>query len=365
MGPPIHKTVLRWGRSDPLYARNRVCKTLLEGLGWNVIDFSPHVCCLGDVEARLRGVQTPDLLWIPCFRQRDAAAAARWAKRRGVPIIFDPFISSWDKKVLERQIWKAGERRAKRLLKWETRLFHQVGCLLADTACHAEFFQTRMGVPNDRIKLLYIGTDEAVFKPGDDPVRDPSSPLRVLYHGCYVPLHGTEHIVEAARLTQHLPIEWHFLGWGKYKRETEEQAKGISNITFLNKVPYIEVPRIIKSADVVLGVFGKTEKASRVIANKVYEAMACGRPVINEHCAGYPEAARHTQALTFIPAGDPQALAAAVSDLLKRRNELPSLNQEARRFFEEQLSMRVVRVQLEQALNYALGTGTQGKADNP
>ncbi len=357
MGDPVQKKVLRWGRSDPLYSRNRVCKALLEELGWKVIDFNPHVCCLGDLEAILRGVQAPDLLWIPCFRQRDAAAAIRWAKRRGVPIIFDPFISSWDKKVLERQIWKADERRAKRLLKWEARLFSQVGCLLADTACHADFFHTRMGVPMDRIKLLYIGTDETVFKPGDDPVRDPASPLRVLYHGCYVPLHGTEHIVEAARLTQHLPVEWLLLGWGKYKRATEERAKGISNITFLNKVPYTEVPRIIKSADVVLGVFGTTEKASRVIANKVYEAMACGRPVINEHCAGYPEAARHTKAITFIPPGDPQALAGAVADLLSRRSELAALNQEARRFFEEQLSMRVLKAQMELALGFALRAG--------
>ena len=352
------KTVLRWGHFDPLYSRNRVCKALLQDLGWNVVDFNVHLSCLGDMEATLRGVQKPDLLWIPCFRQRDAAAAIRWAKRREVPIIFDPFISSWDKKVLERQIWRAEEGRAQRLLKRETRLFNQVECLLADTACHAEFFHNRMGVPTERIKVLYIGTDETVFKPGDDPVRDPASPLRVLYHGCYVPLHGTEHIVEAARLTQHLPIEWHFLGWGKFKRPTEARAKGIANITFLDKVPYTDVPRVIKSADIVLGVFGTTEKASRVIANKVYEAMACGRPVINEDSEGYPEAARNTPALIFIPAGDPHALANAVTGLLNRRSELPELNREARRFFEEHLSMRIIRKQLEQAIDFALSSHT-------
>jgi len=348
------KTVLRWGRFDPFYSRNRVCKSLLQDLGWNVVDFNVHLSCLGDAEAVIRGVGKPDLLWIPCFRQRDAAAAIRWAKRRNVPVIFDPFISSWDKKVLERQIWRAEEKRAQRLLRWETRLFNQVDCLLADTACHAEFYHNQMGVPLKDIHLLYIGTDESVFKPGDDPVRDPASPLRVLYHGCYVPLHGTEHIVEAARLTQHLPIKWDFLGWGKFKRPTEERARGVSNITFLDKVPYTEVPRIIKSADIVLGVFGTTEKASRVIANKVFEALACGRPVINEHSAGYPEVARQTPALTFIPPGDPQALAAAVTRFLDHRSELPALNKEARRFFEEHLSMRVIKKQLERAVDYAL-----------
>ena len=350
MGDAARKTVLRWGRFDPLYARNRVCKALLLDLGWRVVDFNVHLSALGDVEAVLRRVAPPDVLWIPCFRQRDAAAATRWAKRRGVPVIFDPFISSWDKKVLERQIWKASEGRSKRLLKWEARLFNRVDCLLADTPCHAAFFHERMGVPLERIKVLYVGTDETVFTPGGDPPRDPASPLRILYYGSYVPLHGTEHIVEAARLTQHLPVEWRLLGRGKLKRPTEKRAEGIANITFLDKVPYAELPRVIKSADVVLGVFGTTEKASRVIANKVYEALACGRPVINEFGAGFPDAARQTPAIMFIPPGDPQALAGTVSGLLGRRGDLPALNREARRFFDAHLSTKVIRQQLADAL---------------
>lgn len=344
------KVVLRWGRFDAAYSRNRVCKALLEELGWRVQDFQVRFSAVGDWEARLRSIPRPDLLWIPCFRQRDAAAAFRWARSRRVPVLFDPFISSWDKKVLERQIWRADEARAQRLLRWETTLFNQADTLLADTVCHAEFFHQRMGVPRERVKLLYIGTDETVFKPGVNPVRDPTAPLTILYHGCYVPLHGTEYIVEAARLTQHLPVAWHFLGWGKYKRATEERARGISNITFLDKVPYVEVPRVIQSADVVLGVFGTTEKAGRVIANKVYEALACGRPVINEHGHGFPSAAQTSPALIFIPPGDGSALARAVEKLLQNRATLPSLNQAARKFYEQHLSMRVLKEQLAEAL---------------
>ena len=110
----------------------------------------------------------------------------------------------------------------------------------------------------------------------------------MLYHGAYLPLHGTETIVEAARMTEGTGIRWDFLGWGAYKAATEEKAKGIENITFLEKVPYVEVPKVISAHDVVLGVFGTTAKAARVIGNKVYECMACARPTINEFCTGYP-----------------------------------------------------------------------------
>ncbi len=347
------KTVLFWGRFGPEYSRNRVYISLFKELGWDVRLFMVKYCCaFGDGEWRLRGDKSvkPDLVWVPVCRQRDAAAATRWAHKRGIPVVFDPMISYWDKKVLEQGKWRAEEGRAKRLLAWETKLFNGVDRLLCDTSCHADFFHAHMGVPREKLRVLFTGTDETVFKPADrpedDPPHDPKAPLRILYHGAYLPLHGTEYIVEAARRTQGLNIHWDFLGWGAYKAATEEKAKGISNITFLERVPYVEVPRVIRTADIVLGVFGTTEKASRVIGNKVYEAMACCRPVINEFCTGYPPEAKDCPAITFVPPGDPQAIVDAVLPWIDRRDELFALRKTARDFFERHLSMAVIKQQL-------------------
>lgn len=351
------KTVLWWGRFDPKYSRNRVYIALFEKLGWKVEFFHVKWCCaLGDLEYALRRpkIDRPDLVWVPVARQRDAQAACRWAHRRGIPVAFDPMISAWDKKVLEQMKWTAEEGRAKRLLKWETKCFNAVDRLLCDTSCHADFFHEHMAVPREKLRVLFTGTDEKVFKPaeeGEDPPHDPKAPLRILYHGAYLPLHGTEFIVEAARRTQGLNIHWDFLGWGAYKAATEAKAKGITNITFLEKVPYVEVPRVIRTADIVLGVFGTTEKASRVIGNKVYEAMACCRPVINEFCTGYPPEAKQCKAITFIPPGDPQALVDAVVPWIDKRDELLALRKEARTFFEQHLSMAVIEQQLKTILD--------------
>ena len=170
--------------------------------------------------------------------------------------------------------------------------------------------------------------------------------IKVLYHGAYLPLHGTEYIVEAARMTQEEGIQWDFLGWGAYKAATEAKAAGIRNITFLDKVPYVEVPKVIAAHDVVLGVFGTTAKAARVIGNKVYECMACCRPTINEFCTGYPPEAKSCKAIKFVPPGDAKAIADAVRAYRDDWANRDSYFAAARDFFEKHLSMAVIENQL-------------------
>jgi glycosyltransferase involved in cell wall biosynthesis len=345
------KRVLWWGRFDPGYSRNRVYAALFRELGWEVdyffVKLSPR---FGDVEAffrRLDRRERPDLVWVPVARQRDIAAACRWAHRRNIPVIFDPMISAWDKKVLEQKKWKAEEPRARRLLARERALMAMPDLITWDTSCHVDFAAEYLGVPREKLRVLLTGTDEKVFRPQSAVASADDGVFRVLYHGAYLPLHGTGTIVEAARLTQHLPIHWDFLGWGAYKAETEAAAAGIKNITFLDKVPYAEVPRVISEHDVVLGVFGTTAKAARVIGNKVYECMACCRPTINEFCSGYPPQAKDCPAIKFIPAGDAAALVEAVEEYRADWANREKYFEAARSFFEEHLSMAVIKQQLE------------------
>ena len=354
----MSRRVLFWGRFDHGYSRNRVNIALFRELGWDVDFFDVKVSPrFGDVEAFLRGLwrrPKPDLVWVPVCRQRDILAACRWAKRRGVKVLFDPMISAWDKKVLEQRKWKADEPRAKRLHALETRMMNAPDFVTWDTSCHVDFCAEQFGVPRERMAPLFTGTDEKVFRPLD--VLPPDDGLfHVLYHGAYLPLHGTGVIVEAARMTQGLPISWDFLGWGAYKAETEAKAAGLGNVHFLDKVPYEKVPEVISAHDVVLGVFGTTAKAARVIGNKVYECMACRRPTINEFCTGYPPEAADCPAIKFIPPGDPAALVAAVeayrADWARRDDYFAA----ARDFFERHLSMDVVKRQLAAILDGLFG----------
>lgn len=343
--------VLFWGRFDPGYSRNRVAAQLFRDLGWEVEYFMVKVWPkFGDVEAVIKGVKKPDLVWVPVCRQRDILAACRWAHCRGVKVIFDPMISAWDKKVLEQQKWRAEEGRAKRLLKEETKMMNAPDFVTWDTSCHVDFAHRMFGVPAEKMQEVFTGTDEKVFTYQDSSLIRDDGKFKVLYHGAYLPLHGTKFLVEAARRTQDMPIEWDFLGWGAYKAETEAMAAGLKNVKFLDKVPYVKVPEVIGAHDVVVGVFGTTEKASRVIGNKVFECMACGRPTINEFCTGYPPSAKDCKAIKFVPPGDPDAIIKAVEEYRADWSNRESYFKAARDFFERELSMEVCRRQLREVL---------------
>lgn len=343
-----NRQILWWGRFDPAYSRNGVLRQHLAALGWTVRDFHPALCACGDVEAALRRVPKPDLVWVPCFRQRDLAAARRWCGRRGVPLIFDPLISAYDKQVWERFKLKDASRAAARLLAWEKRLFAQADRVVADTASHADFFAQTLDVPREKLRVIFVGADVTLFQAS--PLQQRGSPVEVLFYGSFIPLQGAPTIAAAARIYKGPPVRWCLLGDGPQKAACEASAAGLANVCFEGRIPYEELPARIRRADILLGVFGMTRKAGRVIPNKVFQALAAGRPVITRASEAYPSAASESQAFACVPPGDPQALADAVATWAGDREALASAAEAARPTYDACFSADVIREQLARAL---------------
>jgi glycosyltransferase involved in cell wall biosynthesis len=344
--------VLWWGRFDPDYSRNRILRKLLAELGWQVRDFQPRLSGLGDWEARLRGLPRPDLVWVPCFRQRDLAAASRWARSHGIPLLFDPLISAYDKQVDERGKLAADSPRARRLLAWERSLFRRADRIIADTPAHAEYFAEVLGVERAKCAVVYVGAEEALFSPRPLRDRQPGEALEVLFYGSFIPLQGPGIVIEAARRYQGSPVRWTLLGNGPLRTACEEEAAGLENVTFEDWMPYELLPARIQQADILLGVFGTTPKAGRVIPNKVFQSLACGRPVVTRSAGAYPDAlaAETNSGLVWIPAGDAQGLADRVTDLAEDRDVLRQLGLAAGETSRHYFSESAVRQQLSECL---------------
>ncbi len=341
----MKRKMLWWGRFDPNYSRNRILRKLLRQNDIELQDFRPHSSFFGALESLLFDPGQADAIWVPCFRHRDFTAAKRYAAKIEAKLIFDPLISSWDKVVYERKKFPATHPRAKRLLNWEKSLFASADVVIADTGPHAEFFQQQLSTPAERTFIIPVGAEEAVFYPL--PSRPSRAIPEVLFFGSFINLQGPEHIVEAARLVPELHLT--LLGDGPLRGKCQSLAQDISNVFFEPWIDYERLPERIAAADLVLGIFGDSAKAARVIPNKVFQALACGRPVITRSSAAYPRelAGVKERGIYFVPPANPQALAETIGELVNQGEPLDLLNEQAQITYQTWFS--------EKQINEALG----------
>ena len=355
------KSVLIWGRYGnygPDYPRNRVIESVLRELGHEVRRFLPCLSFLADLEYVWRGGKKPDLIWVPCFRQRDLPAASRYARRHKIPLVFDPLISAYDKQVHERQKFAPDSAKARRLLSWERGLFQRADWLIADTAGHADYFADELGVARERLVVIPVGAEEAIFAPQPWPVKSPDAPLELTFFGTFIRLQGVDVLAEAIRTYEGSPVRWRLIGEGPMREACQTLLEDLCidgdgpGVVFEPWGPLLELTGRLASSDAILGIFGATDKARRVIPNKVYQGLAIGRPVITASTSAYPESLRADEDQGFFWAlpGDPASIQAAVHRLQARRNDLVSYGLLSRRTYDQCFSNALIARQLTQLL---------------
>jgi len=140
----------------------------------------------------------------------------------------------------------------------------------------------------------------------------------VLQYGKWSPLHGAEVVLGAAELLRDEPIRFVLIGEGQLSEglRTRIAAHRLTNVEWVGALPLAALRARTLGADVCLGVFGGSDKAARVVPNKVFDALACGRPVVTADSVGAREWLRDGENALLTPAGDPVALAAALRRLL-------------------------------------------------
>lgn len=156
-------------------------------------------------------------------------------------------------------------------------------------------------------------------------VRD--SPLSTVFFGLYTPLQGAPTIARALRILSDrgVPVTATLIGTGQDRAECEEILSGVDLVTWLDWVDSTELPEVVASHDVCLGIMGTTPKALNVVPNKVYQGLAAGCAVVTS--ATPPQQRLLADGAELVPAGDATALA----DSLQRLATDPAALEDARR----------------------------------
>ena len=80
------------------------------------------------------------------------------------------------------------------------------------------------------------------------------------------------------------------------------------NVEHVSWVGYEQLPGELHRASCALGIFGTSAKAQRVIPNKVFQAIACGTPVVTADTPAIRELLRDGESAVLVRPGDPEAL---------------------------------------------------------
>ena len=130
------------------------------------------------------------------------------------------------------------------------------------------------------------------------PVKQRNEKFIVLFFGAFIPLHGIDVIIEAAKiLSSHKEIVFRFCGEGQMKKNIEDlvQKYRLKNIEFLGFVKHDVLLKNIKKSDLCLGIFSDGQKAKNVVTNKVFQILLSNRALITMNSRAAIEIFDNTQ----------------------------------------------------------------------
>lgn len=308
--------VCYFGTYTPEYSRNRILISGLKKNGVEVIEC--QTVCTGffkyiDLAIKHWKVRNSYDVLIVGFQGIQAVILAKLITRK--TIIFDAFASIYDSMILDRQNFKPKSFVAKYFWWLDKISMSLADVILFDTNENIDFAVKEFRIKKNKFKRIFVGASTDIFYPVEKKERDKN--FKVLFYGSFLPLHGIEYIVRAAKLLEkEADVVFEIVGWGQEREKivTLFNSLGTNNVFFAGGVDRELLRGKIVEADVCLGIFGNTDKAKRVIPNKVYECLAVGKPIITADTPAIRELFEDGD-LIFASSADHTSLAKAIMSL--------------------------------------------------
>ena len=340
------------GAYDPEYPRNIVIK---KGLRRNSIEFSE--CGLLPkykfflrypilLSRYLYPYSKHDFFFVPEFCQKDVPLARFISLLTSKRVIFDPLASRFETKIIDWKRKPLDSWQARWNLKIDNWAFKLSDLVLADTQAHKDYYCRMYGLPQEKVAVLPVGFDDDIFKPSvvrlphyvrnDNSqvvrlprhyvprndiqvVPDKEERFTVLFYGSFLPLHGVDVILQAAKKVykKEPSIQFKIIGSGQTLPKVKSLAGelGLNNVHFEDWLPQGKLPERITLSDICLGIFGETEKARRVVPHKIFQSMGMRKPVITSRTPAVEEFFSHKENIFLISEPKPDLLSQAIFEL--------------------------------------------------
>lgn len=203
------------------------------------------------------------------------------------------------------------------------------------------------GVAAEKILFLPNGMDLGAFRPlpPDEDLRAelglPHGPI-ILYTGTMGYTHGVDVALDAARLLQDDEVALVFVGGGSDYARLEQQAlrQGLNNVYFRPSVAADKIPALYSLATAGLATLRDAPLFHTTRLAKIFAVMACAKPLLYSGPGEGGELAAKEGAALLTPAGDAQALAQAIRQLVNNPRQAQQMGERGRAFVERELQWR-------------------------
>ena len=332
-----------FGMYDPDYPRNRVMLRGLQENGHQVLECQSRAKGFKkyqELYKKHRKLKNQYDVVIVGFPGQTIVPFAKFLTSK--KIIFDAFSSHYGGYIIDRGYHSKLSLHA--IYYW---FIDWLSCMLADevlldTKAHIDYFCSTLKFSKSFFKRVFVSSDDKVFYPRETQKSDK---FIVYFHGTYIPLQGIEYIVRSAKILEsHQDIKFNLIGKGQTYSKVQNLAKKlkVNNIKFIDPVKYEELPNYISQADIVLGIFGKTKKASIVIPNKVYEALAMRKPVITQESPAIKELLTDRENVLLCRPADAQDLADKILELKDNQDLRKGIAENGYQLFKDKLKAGIL-----------------------
>jgi len=289
----------------------------LKKLGWEVTVVGPGDAAGIDVSLprrlwRLLTTQmrlisfagTPDIVYIRAHFA--AVLVAVWASLRRIPVVQE--INGPFEDVFIAYPWAGPFRRVVTFMaRMQLRLAKG---FVAVTPQLADWVQVQGGVKPTAV--IPNGVNADLFRPRETDLEEPYA----VFVGALAAWQGIEDVLEAAQLPEWpRGLRLAVVGDGVMRQAVEDAAARQAHIHYWGRLPYRDVPRVLARAVVALSpqrnLDGRADTGLYPL--KVFEALACGVPVVVTDFPGQADLVRSLKCGLVVPEARPTEIASAVA----------------------------------------------------
>ncbi len=227
------------------------------------------------------------------------------------PIIFDYYISIHDMICEDRKLFKADSLIGKLTFWMDKRSLELADVVILDTTQFIKAAVKNYGIDESKFIRLPLAVNEEKIFPKE--IKRHKEIFTMVYMGSYIPFHGVDIVMKAAKILEEKGEEIYFLmlGKGQTYDASVSLAKELhlKNIEFIDYVSMEELNDYYNASDVTLGAFGESERGKECITNKAYESFALGKPHITLETPAMEELFVENESIFFVQDSTAESLA--------------------------------------------------------